>query len=238
MHWIVTDPRGVEAALREPVLEVNVLPWIQEQPAFKRLDIYAEAYFLRLVEALAEDYPRAQQALGLERFRVLVAEYLKVYPSTTPDIGEVGRRLLEFVLVGGWEPFLADVILSEQLARASFLTEEPPDFDTSVLAAISPEQWASAHLVVNPSLRWIASAWNLNEIWQGQAPREATEVSTYAIHGYTIRVLGELERATLRRFIEGASLGEVIGELNASEEAVMSLFSGWIHNGTIADIRF
>ena len=65
LRWIVTDPRGVAPALAEPRPHgkgrryqepaIQGLSWIEEQPPLTvtaRLDIYAEAYFARIVEVL------------------------------------------------------------------------------------------------------------------------------------------------------------------------------------------
>lgn len=62
LRWIITEPRGVAETLNEPgemepkpscLLEVVDAPPLPRQD---RLDIYAEAYFARLVDSLAKDY--------------------------------------------------------------------------------------------------------------------------------------------------------------------------------------
>ena len=51
----------------------------------ERLDIYAEAYFTRLVEALRSDYGLTARYLGDLAFRKMVADYLKFFPSRNPN---------------------------------------------------------------------------------------------------------------------------------------------------------
>ena len=82
--WI-TDARGLARAA--PALDASVR---------RRLDVYAEGYFARLRDVLAEDFPRSSRMLGPLDFSVLVARYLVRHPSRTPNVAEVGEWLPEF----------------------------------------------------------------------------------------------------------------------------------------------
>ena len=90
LFWrLITAPEGVhagvEALSREGVMNRGELDDLFQGgrtgegaglPAADRLDIYANMYFYRLLDALKEDYPRVQQALGEQRFHNRITDYL------------------------------------------------------------------------------------------------------------------------------------------------------------------
>src|SRR5688572_30315869 len=79
-------------------------------PAAIRLAVYADAYRLRLADALAHNYPRLQQLLGDENFSVLARDYLDTHPSTDPSVRWFGHRLAEYLQQHHSDPpILADL---------------------------------------------------------------------------------------------------------------------------------
>ncbi|MDD2676828.1 MAG: DNA-binding domain-containing protein [Methylacidiphilaceae bacterium] len=64
---------------------------------FDRLEIYHRQYWLRLREALFQDFPGLETLLGSERFRRLLEAYLLRYPPTSPMLRELGSRLPRFL---------------------------------------------------------------------------------------------------------------------------------------------
>ena len=54
--------------------------------AVSRLEIYANAYFYRVLDVLREDYPALSRHLGEELFHDLVTSYLLVEPSRHPSL--------------------------------------------------------------------------------------------------------------------------------------------------------
>ncbi|QSR85286.1 DNA-binding domain-containing protein [Methylacidimicrobium sp. B4] len=64
---------------------------------FDRLEIYHRQYWLRLREALSEDYPALERLLGTERFRELAHAYFLHHPPRSPMLREIGSRLPRFL---------------------------------------------------------------------------------------------------------------------------------------------
>ena len=62
-------------------------------PLRSRLRIYADAYRLRLTDALAHNYPCLQQLLGAEAFAALAQRYLDEHPSTSVSVRWFGHQL-------------------------------------------------------------------------------------------------------------------------------------------------
>ena len=106
LFWrLLTAPEGVargcETLLREGVLRDRELgfflrPGEQLSPT-ERLDVYADMYFYRLKDCLAEDYPNLAAWIGPERFHNLVTDYLLAHPSRHPSLRELGRALPVFL---------------------------------------------------------------------------------------------------------------------------------------------
>jgi len=117
---LITAPEGVapgaaalrrEGALSDPTLRSLLRP-SASQSAVERLDVYADMYFYRLRDCLAEDYPNLARWLGPQRFHNLVTDYLLAHPSRHPSLRELGRAL---------PAFLASTPPGEAFARASGL---------------------------------------------------------------------------------------------------------------------
>ena len=68
-----------------------------EARAEHRLAAYYNAYRLRLIDCLANDYSVLRQTLGEETFEYLVLDYLRQYPSRHPSVRWVGQHLPQFI---------------------------------------------------------------------------------------------------------------------------------------------
>src|SRR5689334_13525809 len=120
LFWrLIRAPEGVEAAVAElgarAELPLGLEAWIQGDErlgAVARLDVYANMYFCRLLECLAEDFPALHAMIGHESFHRLAADYLAAHPSRSPSLRVLGRALADFLdhhaLSDAW-PFAADL---------------------------------------------------------------------------------------------------------------------------------
>ncbi|HWY24313.1 MAG TPA: DNA-binding domain-containing protein [Nevskia sp.] len=65
--------------------------------ATTRLGVYADAYRLRLLEVLGNDYPALRAFAGAESFERIGRAYIETHPSDTPSVRWFGRHLPEFL---------------------------------------------------------------------------------------------------------------------------------------------
>jgi hypothetical protein len=65
--------------------------------SFDRLEIYNRQYWFRLLDCLYEDYPGLRAILGTARFHRLSIAYLSRYPSKSPNLRDLGSRLVRFM---------------------------------------------------------------------------------------------------------------------------------------------
>src|SRR3546814_3485608 len=60
--------------------------------ASRRASVYIEAYRLRLIEVLGNDYPTLKHAMGDAAFAALMPDYIDAHPSSTPSIRYLDRK--------------------------------------------------------------------------------------------------------------------------------------------------
>ena len=87
------------------------------------LEVYVNAYWGRLREALADNYPVLNRALGDDGFRELAAAYVSAHPSHFRSIRWFGDRLADFI-AGNPEivphPALLDIARLDWAMRGAF----------------------------------------------------------------------------------------------------------------------
>ena len=144
LFWkLITAPEGVARGAaelhREGALESEDLSFLvppgEKLGSAEQLDIYANMYFHRLHDCLAEDFPALMARLGGARFHNLVTDYLLAHPSTDFSLRELGRALPDFLASHALErefPALAD------LARLEWARVDV--FDEADAAPLSREE--------------------------------------------------------------------------------------------------
>ena len=134
-----------------------------------RLKIYADAYRLRLIDALADNYPNLHALIGDDAFTELGARYLETQPSRHFSIRHFGHRLAEFVaeqLPYAQQPVLADLAHFEWMLRDVFDAADASALCHKDLAAIAPEFWPDVRFKLHPTVRRLDLTWNAPAIWK------------------------------------------------------------------------
>ena len=67
------------------------------QSSVERLAIYADAYYARLLECLAEEFPILRKTLGEETFEAFAFDYLQCYPSQSYTLGKLGENFARYL---------------------------------------------------------------------------------------------------------------------------------------------
>ena len=65
--------------------------------AFERLEIYNRQYWVRVLSALAEDFPALRAVVGGRAFEGLSIEYLTAHPSRSFSLRNLGSKLAEWL---------------------------------------------------------------------------------------------------------------------------------------------
>lgn len=155
--------------------------------ASERLGIYADAYRLRLLEALETDFIALHAYLGDADFARMGHAYIDAHPSTDPSLRHFGRELCVFL--ANDDRYRSQPLLTELAAFDRALTEAFDAPDDSVLtgdtlATLPPQRWASMRLRPHPSLCRLDLKWNAPALWKAAdtgAPLPNAERSTHPI---------------------------------------------------------
>jgi len=143
----------------------------QALTALERLAIYGYAYRARLVECLREEYPVLRHALGDEAFDAFAFDYLRMYPSKSYTLSQLGANFPRFLaetrpmegdnvgLPDSWPDFLIELTVLERTFNEVFDgpgVEGELLLDPDQLAALGPERLLEARLVSVSCLRLLA----------------------------------------------------------------------------------
>lgn len=137
--------------------------------AVARMDVYARAYELRLLEVLRTDFPALHVLTGDEVFETLGRAYIRAHPSDSPNARWFGNRFPSFIAAS--EAFASSDVMSE-MARfewAMGLAFDAPDrspLSLDQLARIPPDQWPGVTFSIHPSVQRLDLAWNVPSFWK------------------------------------------------------------------------
>lgn len=240
LFWrLVSAPEGVAKALGSEDLSFLVRPDLR-LGAVERLDIYADMYFYRLRDSLAEDFPKVAARIGAAHFHNLVTDYLLAHPSRHFSLRELGRALPGFLRTHPLErsfPALADLARLEW-ARIDVFddADAAPLTRQRLLAegASAPETFA---LGLIPSARLLRLDACALAHWKGDAaePGETTGVRVwrkgFGVHHRSTET--DEEECLQRMASEGATLAQLGGMLGDAQRFA-SLLELWARDGLLA----
>jgi hypothetical protein len=223
-HRLVTAPVPVGEALPALGLErADVEAWFlgdDRLDAIRRLDIYANMYFFRLRDVLAEQFPRVAAAVGPDEFHNLITSYLVACPPGHPSIERAGARLPGYLAghaLAAERPWLADLAAVEwaedELHRGPDATPLAP----SDLASVPPEELGDVRLGLIPCHALVASTHAIEPEPDGEPAAEPTTILVWRpALAVRRRALAPLEAALLPLVARGATVAELCEAVAAS----------------------
>jgi hypothetical protein len=138
-------------------------------PAAFRMGVYADAYHLRLTEALAHTYPRVQQSLGNEAFASMARSYLAARPSSHVSVRWFGDQLAAHLAQDAQyrrKPWVAELAQWEWTVAAAFDASDADPLGLDALAGISTEEWPDLRFQFHPSVHTLYLQTNAAVIFQ------------------------------------------------------------------------
>ena len=224
--------------------------------AAERLDIYAVAYFSRLHEALASDYPATVHLLGHERYHRVAGEYLTRFPSRHYSLNHLGRDFPRFLAGKTSIPrraLVRDVAKLELAMQVVFDAAEAEGLTPGELAAIPPERFPTAVFRFVPAFTLLELDHRANAIVsavkQGTTPfpspgRKKTFVAVYR-KNYVLwrKDLDETEYTILRALRRGTTLDRALRSVERIDRRpdlvarVSRIFQDWQSEGVIAGLE-
>ena len=157
----------------------------------ERLLIYYRAYRLRLIAALAVDYPVLKAFVDEERFEELASAYIEARPSMVRNLRWFGDAMSGFLRNDprfSGEPNLAELAEFEWAQGLAFDASDATQLSFDELASVPAENWPQLHFVAHPSLHLVASQWNVVAIWHAHRDNKPLPPATRQEQAATIAV--------------------------------------------------
>lgn len=218
----------------------------------RRLSIYAEAYRLRIIEALANSYPKLKALLGDDLFNTTAHSYINVHPSSYPNMRWVGDKMqLHLMKTLPRHPIAAEMAAFEWALGLAFDAEDTPVLQLQDIAVIPPEAWADLPLVFHPSVQLLPLKWNVLLVWQAldteQKPPAPLQINESCLvwrmnMSSHYQSMDDLEDQAIKLVATGATFGALCEWLEgkcADQEATTQAaqyLSGWLNQGLLAKI--
>ncbi len=153
---------GASEAFRQDIISTD------SAPAEQRLKAYYDAYRIRLIDCLANDFSGLHKELGDDGFETMVLEYLQHYPSHYPSVRWVGSSMVEFLRHSGQPEaeFFAELAEFEWTQGLCFDAKNAATrFTLDDMAQIAASDWPQLTFRFQPSLRWLDLYWNIPVYW-------------------------------------------------------------------------
>ena len=244
----------------------QMMAWLRNQPSEiaehicqqgeisprQRLEIYHNAYRVRLRVTLDRDLPVLGTYLGDALYNDMVSGFIDQYPSQFRSLRHFADPLPAFLAATppfSEHPQIADLARFERLLMDVFDAPDADPTDPQALQQLPAEQWPALNLRFHPSLQLFKSEWNVVEIWQAlkaeQPPAPLHQRENHWMLWRNRERLSEFsslaapELLLLQRFLQGdtlASAADHLLEILPEQEAGALLFKTlqqWLNKGLI-----
>jgi hypothetical protein len=254
---LVTAPEGVAQGLEflgHSEEELAALVAGDERlSAVERLDIYANMYFFRIRDVIADDYRAVAGCVGEDDFHDLVVDYLAACPPAHPSIRHAGERFpawLASAPIAEKRPWIAELAALEWTRRDLF---DGPDCEAPLaldrLRGLSGDELVALPLRLVPSHAILRAAYAVAEAWDAvyeERPASAPEPRPQTILVWRRdlevlhRVVDDTEAALLPLLARGERFGVLCDRLAGArpvEEAsriAFELLARWATGGLLA----
>lgn len=222
-----------------------------------RLNIYKNAYQVRLKETIENDHEMLGFFLGDDLFDQMVLGYINAYPSDNTSLRHFADKLPLFL--ANTPPFKDHPIISElahfeRFLMVAFDAADAALFTRDLLANIPPEQWPDLVFRFHPSVQLARFQYNSVETWQALKQEQAPEPAKEQPSDWLLwrnkerltqfRSLPAQEYDLINMILQGASFADLcdfllqeVSEEQASPLALDYLLK-WLDDGILIKQKF
>ncbi len=259
LYRLITAPSGVaEGLARERTLGHegirSVISDGARLSAEERVDIYASAYFYRILDVLKEDYPATLKVLGETDFHNIVTGYLIEYAPTHFSITYAGQflaRYLENHPLTERCRYIADLARLERALVDSFIAPDAEPLSSETMRSVDPDAWGSLRMRTHPSVHLLEASWDVASLLR--AIEEGVSASDDPAPGRFRIVVWRMKNRSFYRDAEpvevealslahqGTCFGEICELVDAkaaddSTATIASLLARWLTDGLLVGI--
>lgn len=244
-HAAVTNPDQNPAGLDDIVLPSQALN------SKRRLSIYANMYFDRLIEVLAEEFPSVRHLLGPQSFADVAKDYVTRHPSTHYSLAQLGKNFPHYLLeeaeaaMISRREFVAAVARVERTMEDVFDEQQDEPLSFEDIQAVKPDNWDRVRLRTVSALRLLQLPYPVNDyisaVRDGRnVDRPDAKRSFVVVYRLNYRVwrtdLDETQFVLLSALRAGQTLGDAVSactELpNCDPEALAASLFEWFRDWT------
>ncbi len=240
----------------DPLIRKSVIG-TEKVPLEIRLDIYANAYRFRLIEALQDTFPALHTLLGDEDFFKLGIDYLTDWPSKHFSLRYFGHQMSHFLNETDayrQQPVLSEMAHFEWLLREAFDAGDDAVLDISAVQQISPESWPGLKFAFHSSVHRIDLCCNIPQLWQAidqEQPPIDIDTSAYPIAWFIwrkdlrtfYRSMDVDEAWAMDAMLSGSDFSDIcsgicewVDEQHAAAR-VAGFIQNWINEAIISEVR-
>ncbi|MDP2269463.1 MAG: DUF692 family protein [Archangium sp.] len=236
----ICDPTPVSAEAEALIAEHPPLS------AKARIEVYAEMYWLRMRDVLRDSFPTVRAGVGDENFDALVADFLRVHPSTHPSLDRLGQPFPAFLETA--RPDWADVAALEWARAESFIAPDGEEITFAQLQEVPPELWGELTLRAHPSVRVLVLESDPQPVLRAQRdglPLPALVKTPTALvvwrKGFVVfhAAIAGGEAEALQSLVAGAELPVLLSpfeELDDGGVAAFEALQSWFSEGMVSSL--
>lgn len=163
----------LQTHLQDHLLDKSLVSQQLHQQIEGRLDVYYEAYRLRLLSALETPYSKCKilidNLMGSDSFESIGLAYLQQYPSQHFSVRHFGTYFSSFLKQASPccdSPYLSELAHFEWAILHSLDAADAPLISLEDLKKISPEQWGDLTFSLHPSVQYQTYEWDIPTLWK------------------------------------------------------------------------
>jgi hypothetical protein len=221
--------------------------------ARKRLQIYHDAYRLRIIEVLGNVYPNVQKLLSAAQFERLARGYITAYPSTYRNMRWMGDQMAAYLRnTLPQNPLAAELAQFEWALGLAFDAEDAPVLSVQNLAEIAPENWGALRFDWHPSVQIFPTHYNIIQTWQAlennkKLPKLKPQAAFCLVWRQNLmshfRNVDDAEHAAMQAMMSGKTFGELCAQLGESMDEAAAVaqaaayLATWLNDGLLSSLR-
>lgn len=221
-HAAITHPDGCRGSGVDDI----VLP-SKALNSTQRLSIYADMYFVRLIEIMGEDFPTVRHLLGTDLFSEVAKDYVTRYPSTHYSLAHLGKQFPQFLLEDSELPsnvergFAVAVATVERNIENVFDEQQDEPLSFEEIQSINADNWDRIRLKPISALRLLRLPYSVNDYISAVRKEHSAVVPSQTdaflvVYRRNYRVwrsdIDARQFVLLSALFEGQTLGESLAE--------------------------
>jgi hypothetical protein len=219
-------------------------------PPAGRLRIYQHNSRAMFEGALERSYPVLRRRVGEAYFSQLAHGYRQRHPSRSGDLHWVGEHFPEYLSstqAGTGYEWLAELAALEWACESALVAAQSRPVGAEALAQLTADEIGGARLLLQQSLRCIASSFPVLEVWRANQPDgdgqpvDLSKGPQYVLVscGETGLELREVSATILdftRRLQQGVALGEALDQSGLAIESVAGALGLVFEAGLVTNV--